>query len=671
MKTYDSVKSPAMKNAPGRKLSVCLWLCTVGLLAATALPAQAPSPQPTDKPAPAQAAPNQSPAANQVIPPSAAQPAKPAPVVSAKAQRRAAKLYLAAAKLFDAQQFEEAMNIYQQVAALDPSNPDYALAVDVARSHAVTALIQSAAKDRIQGDSASARAALAHARELDPNNALVTQHLYELSDDQIAGQTAPPYEKGARTIGEAAVLAPVEGVHSFHLHTDQRAAILQVFRAYGLEATVDLSIRAVQIRLDVDNANFAQAMRTLSMVTNSFYVALDPHRAIVARDTKENRLQFVRQEMETVYLPALTQTELTDVGNLAKNVFDAPQSVVEQSGGTITIRAPQANLDAFNATISELLDGRSQVLLDVRLIQLAHTGERNTGVQLPQQMGVFNVYAEAQSILNSNQSLVQQIIASGLASPNDYLAIIGILLASGQVSNPLLSSGFATVGGGSLSTFGLAPGATTLNLNLNSSDSRELDQLQLRLGDGEAGSLRMGTRYPIQTSSFSSLSASGVNIPGLTGAGSSSALSALLSSQSAVPPVPQVEYQDLGMTLKATPKVMRSGDVALTIEMKIDALAGGSINGNPILDNRAYSGVVTLREGEAVEVVSELTKQESRAISGVPGVSEVPGLNNLTGKDNTTDYSTLLVIMTPHVIRGSQAAGHSPMMRVERGQQTR
>jgi type II secretory pathway component GspD/PulD (secretin) len=434
---------------------------------------------------------------------------------------------------------------------------------------------------------------------------------------------------------------------------------------------VDLSVRAIQIRLDVDNASFAQAMRTLSMVTNSFYVALDPHRAIVARDTKEDRLQFVRQEMETVYLPGLTQTELTDVGNLAKNVFDAPQSVIEQSGGTITIRAPQANLDAFNTTLGELLDGRSQVLLDVRLIQLAHTGERNTGVQLPQQMGVFNVYAEAQSILNANQSLVQQIIASGLASPNDYLAIIGILLASGQVSNPLLSSGFATIGGGSLSTFGLAPGATTLNLNLNSSDSRELDQLQLRLGDGEAGTLRMGTRYPIQTSSFSSLSASGVNIPGLTGAGSSSALSALLSSQSAVPPVPQVEYQDLGMTLKATPKVMRSGDVALTIEMKIDALAGASINGNPILDNRAYSGVVTLREGEAVEVVSELTKQESRAISGVPGLSEVPGLNNLTGKDNTTDYSTLLVIMTPHVIRGSQAAGHSPMMRVERGQQTR
>ena len=673
MKTQHSLTSPAMKNAPGCKSSPCLRLCTACLLAlaASALQAQTASPQSADKAAPQQAAEAQSPAANQVTPPPAGQPAKPAPVVSAKAQRRAAKLYLAAARLFDAEQFEEAMDIYRQVAALDPSNPAYALAVDVARSHAVTALIQSAAKDRIQGDPASARAALAHARELDPKNALVTQHLHELSDDQLAGQITPPYERGARTVGEAAVLAPVEGIHNFHLHTDQRAAIQQVFRAYGLEATVDLSVRAVQIRLDVDNASFGQAMRTLSIVTNSFYVALDSHRAIVARDTKENRQQFVRQEMETVYLPGLTQTELTDVGNLAKNVFDAPQSVVQQSGGSITIRAPQANLDAFNATIRELLDGRNQVLLDVRLIQLAHTGERNTGIQLPQQMGVFNVYAEAQGILNANQSLVQQIIASGLAAPNDYLAIIGILLASGQVSNPLLSSGFATFGGGSLSTFGLAPGTTTLTLNLNSSDSRELDQLQLRLGDGEAGTLRMGTRYPIQTSSFSSLSASGVNIPGLTGAGSSSALTALLSSQSAIPPVPQVEYQDLGMTLKATPKVMRSGDVALTIEMKIEALAGGSVNGNPILDNRAYSGVVTLGQGEAVEVVSELTKQESRAISGVPGLSEVPGLNNLTNKDNTTDYSTLLVVMTPHVIRGTQAAGHSPMMRVERGQQVR
>jgi Flp pilus assembly secretin CpaC len=211
-----------------------------------------------------------------------------------------------------------------------------------------------------------------------------------------------------------------------------------------------------------------------------------------------------------------------------------------------------------------------------------------------------------------------------------------------------------------------------MNLNLNSSESRELDQMQLRLGDGETGTMRVGMRYPIQTSSYSDMASSSSSIAGLTTAGTSSALSSQVSSLTgSSSTVPMVEYQDLGMTLKATPKVMRSSDVALTIDMKLDALSGESINGLPVLNNRAYSGVVTLKQGEAVVVVSELNKKESRSISGTPGISEIPGLNDLTGKDISTDYSTLLIVITPHVIRGSQLAGHSPMMHVERSTSAR
>jgi hypothetical protein len=282
-------------------------------------------------------------------------------------------------------------------------------------------------------------------------------------------------------------------------------------------------------------------------------------------------------------------------------------------------------------------------------------------------MTAFNVYAEEQSILNANQSLVQQIISSGLAAPGDTLAILGILLASGQVSGAgALTNGVALFGGG-LTQSALAPGAATANFNLNSSDSRELDMLQLHLGDGEAGTVRSGTRYPIQTSSFSGLSASLPSIPGLTGVGTSSALAGLLANLGgSVPNIPQVEYQDLGLTLKATPKVIRNNDVALTVDLKLTALAGSSINGNPILDNRAYSGVVTLRQGEGVVVVSDIDKEQMRAISGVPGFSEIPGLNDVTVNDTQKSYATLLIILTPHVIRGTQAGGHSPMFRIDK-----
>jgi tetratricopeptide (TPR) repeat protein len=592
--------------------------------------------------------------------------AKPAKQPTGGERRRAAKLFLQASKLFEKELFEQALADYRQAAKLDPSNPSYALAAELARSHAVTALLQSSVKDRNRSDASAERQALARALALDPENTQVIEHLHELADQAALAEPQPLYGQTALGLGEAVTLAPAAGVHDFHLRTDQRQVIQQVYKAYGLDATIDDSVRPVSIRLDLEEANFDQASRVLSLMTNSFFIPIDAHRALVARNTPENRQQFMRQSLETIYLPGLQATELTDVGNIAKNVFEltAAQAVVEPSAGTITVRAPEKTLAAFNATIQDLIAGHNQVMLDVRLIQLAHTSGRDTGIQPPQQLTAFNVYAEEQSILNANQALVQQIISSGLAAPGDTLAILGILLASGQVSSSLFSNGVALFGGG-LTLSGFSPAPIKTDLNLNSSDSRELEQMQLRLSDGEAGTVRSGTKYPIQTSSFSSLSGSIPSIPGLTSAGNSSALSSLLAGLNSVPNVPQVQYQDLGLTLKATPKVLRNNDVALNIDLKIDALAGSSLNGNPILANRSYSGVVTLREGEGAILISELDKQQTRALSGLPGLTEIPGLNNVTENNTQKNSSTLVIVITPHVVRGTQSAGHTPMMRID------
>jgi type II secretory pathway component GspD/PulD (secretin) len=504
---------------------------------------------------------------------------------------------------------------------------------------------------------------------LEPQNSQAKEHLYELGDDALREQSQPLYGQSAGTIGETTVLEPDAAVHSFHLRTDQRQVIRQVFKAYGIETTMDNSVRSGQAQLDLDDVGFDEATRILQMVTKSFYVPLDAHRALVASDNKSNRDEFMRQGLETVYLSGLTQTEMTDVGSLAKNVFDVHEAAVDLTSGTITLRAPDKTLNAFNATMRELLEGKSQVMLQVRIIQLAHKHTRDTGAQLPQSMSAYNLYTEEQSILNDNASAVQEIISSGLASADDYLGIIAILVASGDVSSSLFSSGLAMFGGG-ITASALSPGTVTANLNLNSSESRELDDLQLRLGDGEAATLRSGTRYPIQTSSYSNITTvSSSAIAGLTSAGTSSSLTAQLASYTgSSSTIPQVEYQDLGLTLKATPKVLRNDTVALTLDMEIKALSGSSINDNPILDNDSYSGVVTVKQGEAVVLMSNLSKTESRAVSGTPGISEIPGLNNLTGKDTEKNYATLLIVITPHVVRGAQAAGHSPIMRIEQGQ---
>jgi Flp pilus assembly secretin CpaC len=584
-------------------------------------------------------------------------------------KRRAAKLYMDASKLFVNGQFEAAMRDYAEAAKLDPTNADYRLSVEVARSHAVTALIQSAAKARLIGDEATARADLSHALELDPKNIEITQHLYELADDAVRGEPQSERANAAPKLGSMDQLETAPGLHSFHVRTDRIQAIRQVFQAYGVTAMLDDSVSNLPVRLDMDDASFAEATRILSLTTNTFYVPLDPHHALVARDTRELRERYTRQEVETLYTPGLSDTELTDVQNLAKNVFNAPQVIKDSTAESITLRATPSTLAAFNRTMRTLLDGRNQVVLDIKLIQIAHNNSRNTGAQVPQTVTAFNVYAEEQTILTQNAALVQQIISSGLASPGDTLAILGILIASGQVSSALFSNGLALFGGG-ITQSGLEPGSVTFNLALNSSDSRALDDIQLRLGDGEAGTIQEGERYPIQTSSYSSLAPNLPNIPGLTGAGASGSLASLASSlTSTVPNIPMVQYQDLGLTFKATPRVMRDNDVALNIDMKLNALSGASLDGNPILNNQSYSGVVTLKEGQASVLAAELSRTQSMAISGTPGISEIPGLNNATDKNLQQNYATLVIVITPHVVRGTQAAGHTPMMMVDKAQQ--
>jgi general secretion pathway protein D len=178
--------------------------------------------------------------------------------------------------------------------------------------------------------------------------------------------------------------------------------------------------------------------------------------------------------------------------------------------------------------------------------------------------------------------------------------------------------------------------------------------VQLRLDDNAEGTIRSGTRYPITTSSYSSISASSVSIPGITSAGLSSVLSGLgisASSLSNATPIPQVQYQDLGLTLKVTPRIERNDDVVLKLDLKIQALQGASLNGLPVLTNRSYTADIHLRAGASALVVGNLSRQETNAVSGTPGLTELPGFSSLGNTTKEFDVSNLAVLVTPRILR--------------------
>lgn len=586
-----------------------------------------------------------------------------APIPSAPThhdKRAAAKAYLDGAHAIEDRNTRAAYDSFSKAASLDPTNADYKNAVVVAKAHFVTDLIQQAEKARILGKNDVAHARLAEALEVDPTNPIVAQHIGDaagLDDSSIKPDDI------TSSIADAIRLEPTPGKHSFHIRADARTLLRQVLSAYGIAPSFDATITPKAVRFDVDDVDFHQAEQMLRLETDSFFVPLDPHRVLIAKDTRANRQEYERLLLETVYLPGLTPQELTDISNLARNVLEITQVVADPGQNAMTVRGPETRLALFNRTIRGLMDGRSQVLLEVRIYEISRTHTTNIGVQTPQQFRAFNLNSEIQSVLNGNQSLIQQIISSGLANANDLQAIAAILLASGQISNSILSQPFAVFGGG-LSTTGVTLGTTTVNAALNTSDSRAIDQLQLRLQDQETGNILAGMHYPIIQSSYSNLTGAGVNIPGLTGAGLSSQLAALGLNSSSLnqQTIPQVQYQDLGLQMKVTPFIHRDQSVSLKLDLKLDALGGTSLNNIPILTNRQYTADLDLIDGASAMVTSYLTSQESNAVSGLPGLSEIPGLESTTNKNTQRNNDELIILITPHIVRLPHPSGASQVM---------
>jgi general secretion pathway protein D len=183
-----------------------------------------------------------------------------------------------------------------------------------------------------------------------------------------------------------------------------------------------------------------------------------------------------------------------------------------------------------------------------------------------------------------------------------------------------------------------------------------LDRAQLRLLDQEEGSLKVGERYPIVTSSYSNLATGSTSIAGISTAGLSNTLqnlginlSALTSA--ATQSVPQVQYQDIGLTLTATPRVEQGRAITLKLQFQLSSLSGQTLNSNPIINNRQTDSIITVKPGEQTVLVSQLSQQEVKTLIGIPLLSEIPGFEFGTNREVDKTVDTIVIVVTPQIIR--------------------
>jgi type II secretory pathway component GspD/PulD (secretin) len=191
-----------------------------------------------------------------------------------------------------------------------------------------------------------------------------------------------------------------------------------------------------------------------------------------------------------------------------------------------------------------------------------------------------------------------------------------------------------------------------INVQVNESDIRNLEHVELLASQNTPAVMKIGERYPIVNATFAPIF-------------NSSAISHVIGNQSYVAPFPSFNFEDLGLNLKATPLIHSNADVSLKLELNIRTLGTQTVNGIPVVNNREYTGNITLKNEESGVVAGLLSKEDARSLSGYPFVSRVPGLSYSSAvHDKNVSDDELLVVITPHITRMAPSEGFAVQLPV-------
>jgi tetratricopeptide (TPR) repeat protein len=543
-------------------------------------------------------------------------------------------------KLKNSGKLEQAFDDFQKAAELNPHSVDYVTAREIARQELVMEAINRGNKALREQKEIVAMAEFRRALQFDPQNEFAMQRLQE-----SVWRNNPATEKmRVADRSNEILLQPSTSHHDFHFRGDERTLLTEVGKAYGINVEFDDSVKTTRTRFDIENVNFATAMEAANSVTKTFWITLAPKAILVIADTAQNRSSFERMSIRTFYLPNITTPqELVDITNLLRTVLELRFIVQDPAETTITVRAPQAALDAATQLLENVVQARPEVLLDVRVYQISQSLLRQLGANLPTQFTLFNISPQLIAGLGLGaQNLINQLIASGGINQANTTAIQALLgqLAQNTNANSLLQlQPFATFGGG-LTFMGLSakPAGVGYTFNLNESSIQNLENAQVRASQNNASTLLIGERYPIINATYAPIY-------------NTQAIANVIGNGSYIAPVPSVNYEDLGLKLKVTP-LIHTNSVTMKLELQLRSLGASSVNGIPIINNREYSGTITARAGESSVVGGIISQSDSRNVMGWPFLSRVPGLTYTASEhDTNVNDADLLVVITPHILR--------------------
>ena len=523
------------------------------------------------------------------------------------------------------QNYEGAYEFFKQAYDLKPKDLRYRTSFERMRFKAAASVVHHGQLLRDQGKLQEALAEFQKAAQIDPSLFIVQQELKRTLQMINDATNPPPQAAGPpssleRKIKEApgpVELAAISSVPiTIKMTEDSKVVYQTIGQIAGVNVLFDYDYTSRRIKVELNGVTLEEALEITALESKTFWRPVTSNTIFVAQDNPAKRKELEQSVLKTFYLSNISApTELQDVVNAIRAVLDVQRVQQLLSQNALVVRGTPDQIALAEKLVDDLDKARPEVVVDIAVLQISKDKSRTLGLLPPSSATVT-----LQSNINTNTTTTS---TTG-TTPTTTTGSSG----SGLELN--------TLGNLNATDFQVSIGSANLSAVMGDSDTKMLQNPQIRTLDNQKATLKIGERVPVATGSFQ---------PGIGGVG----INPLVNTQ--------FQYLDVGVNIDITPHIHADREVTLKMVMEISSVVGQSSIGGisqPIIGQKKIEPEIRLRDGETSFIGGILDDSQTKSLAGIPGLAQIPILRYLFGQ-TTQDHSQdeTVFAITPHIIRGA------------------
>src|SRR5580658_5956764 len=529
--------------------------------------------------------------------------------------------YQQGVKAENLQDYDAAFDFYQKALKSQPENAEYQIKFNQARFEASAFHVKQGVKLRERGDLPGAAGEFQRAAAIDPSSPIAEQELRKTAE--MIGERDHAAEAAAES-AEGPIEAPLASMPpeirpisrapiSLHMSNDAKIVFDTIGKLAGLTVVYDPDFPARRIPIALDGVTIEQALDIASLESKAFWKPVTENIIFVIPDQPQKRRDYEEQEVRTFYLSNTVQAQdLTEIVTGLRQLLDLKRLQQLNAQNAIIIRDTPDKLAIAEKMIKDIDKAKPEVVMQVLEARLDNM--RNLGI------------------------LPGQSASIGIVPPGTTTTTTGTSTTSTSTTTNILTlQNLAHLNG---SAYSVTLPNFTANALLNDSDTKIIQNPEVRSVDGQPAKLRIGDRVPVATGSFQA----GVGVGSTAGSGF---VNPLVNTQ--------FQYIDVGVNVDITPRVHPNHEVSMKVSVEVSSVTGQSNIGGiqqPIISQRKVGLEIRLKEGEENILGGLVAKTDTKSLNGWPGLAKVPLLRYLFAEDSKSyEDDEILIILTPRIVR--------------------